>query len=178
MRSRSARSSTAWCASTATGQVVRPALLWNDVRSADAARALVDELGGARAWAQAVGVVPLAAITVAKLRWLADNEPRHADRTAAVCLPHDWLTWRLRCDEPGHRDADHRPQRRQRHRLLRRRRAAATAVDLLELALHGRRPELPNVLGPSEQTSSTGKDIRRGTRRQRRRGAGPRRRRG
>ncbi|MGB9222916.1 FGGY family carbohydrate kinase, partial [Mycobacterium sp.] len=28
-----------------TGQVVRPALLWNDVRSADAARALVDELG-------------------------------------------------------------------------------------------------------------------------------------
>lgn len=81
-----------------TGAVVRPALLWNDVRSADAAHALVRELGGARAWAQAVGVVPLAAITVAKLRWLADHEPRHADRTAAVCLPHDWLTWRLRGD--------------------------------------------------------------------------------
>lgn len=30
----------------ATGRVVRPALLWNDVRSADAARALVRELGG------------------------------------------------------------------------------------------------------------------------------------
>ncbi len=81
-----------------TGQVVRPALLWNDVRSADAARVLVDELGGPSAWAQAVGVVPLAAITVSKLRWLADNEPQLADRTAAVCLPHDWLTWRLRGD--------------------------------------------------------------------------------
>ena len=91
------------------GDVVRPALLWNDVRSADAALALVDELGGPRAWADAVGVVPLAAITVAKLRWLADHEPANADRTAAVCLPHDWLTWRLRGDtDIG--ATHHRPQ--------------------------------------------------------------------
>jgi xylulokinase len=34
-------------------------------------------------------------VTVAKLRWLAEHEPDHAARTAAVCLPHDWLTWRL-----------------------------------------------------------------------------------
>ena len=78
-----------------TGAVVRPALLWNDIRSAAAADELVRELGGAQRWAQAVGVVPLAAITVAKLRWLAANEPGNADRTAAVCLPHDWLTWQL-----------------------------------------------------------------------------------
>ena len=30
-----------------------------------------------------------------KLRWLAEHEPDAAARTAAVCLPHDWLTWRL-----------------------------------------------------------------------------------
>ena len=30
-----------------------------------------------------------------KLRWLARAEPQHAARTAAVCLPHDWLTWQL-----------------------------------------------------------------------------------
>jgi xylulokinase len=81
------------------GQVVRPALLWNDVRSADAAADLVAELGagldGATAWARAVGVVPVASITVTKLRWLAQHEPANAARTAAVCLPHDWLTWRL-----------------------------------------------------------------------------------
>jgi xylulokinase len=34
-------------------------------------------------------------LTVTKLRWLADHEPEHADRIAAVALPHDWLTWRL-----------------------------------------------------------------------------------
>ena len=76
------------------GEVVRPALLWNDTRSAAAAAALVDELG-ARTWADAVGTVPVASITVSKLRWLAEHEPDGADRTAAVCLPHDWLTWRL-----------------------------------------------------------------------------------
>lgn len=137
-----------------TGQTVRPALLWNDVRSAEAALALVDELGGARAWAQAVGVVPLAAITVAKLRWLADNEPRHADRAAAVCLPHDWLTWRLRdgadiaslttdrsdASGTGYYDAGSGEYR----------------FDLLELALRGRRPKVPAVLGPSEPLAGDG----------------------
>jgi xylulokinase len=80
----------------AGGAVVRPALLWNDTRSGGAAADLTAELpGGARAWADAVGLVPVASFTVTKLRWLADHEPEHAARTAAVCLPHDWLTWRL-----------------------------------------------------------------------------------
>jgi xylulokinase len=77
------------------GEVVRPALLWNDTRSAGAAAQLTTELGGARWWADAVGLVPVASFTVTKLRWLAEHEPANADRTAAVCLPHDWLTWRL-----------------------------------------------------------------------------------
>ena len=137
-----------------TARVVRPALLWHDLRSADAANALVEELGGARTWAEAVGVMPLAAITVAKLRWLADNEPQHADRTAAVCLPHDWLTWRLRGDADiaalttdrsdasgtGYFDAASDNYR----------------YDLLELGMRGRRPELPTVLGPSDSTIGGG----------------------
>jgi xylulokinase len=81
------------------GEVLRPALLWNDTRSAAAASELVAELGagdgGRRAWAEAVGSIPLAAFTVTKLRWLAEHEPATVRRTAAVCLPHDWLTWRL-----------------------------------------------------------------------------------
>ena len=39
--------------------------------------------------------MPLASFTVTKLRWLAEHEPEAAARTAAVVLPHDWLTWRL-----------------------------------------------------------------------------------
>ena len=77
------------------GAVVRPALLWNDTRSAGAAADLVAELG-AQEWADAVGSVPVASFTVTKLRWLADHETDNAAATAAVCLPHDWLTWRLR----------------------------------------------------------------------------------
>jgi xylulokinase len=77
-----------------SGGVVRPALLWNDVRSAGAADDLVAELG-AQAWADATGSVPVASFTVTKLRWLARHEPEHLAATAAVCLPHDWLTWRL-----------------------------------------------------------------------------------
>ena len=74
--------------------VVRPALLWNDVRSADAAADLVDELG-AGAWAEATGVVPVAATTVSKLRWVARHEPESLARARTCVLPHDWLTGRV-----------------------------------------------------------------------------------
>ncbi len=76
------------------GAVVRPALLWNDTRSASAACDLVAELG-AEQWVNATGNVPVASFTATKLRWLRDNEPHNAQRTAAVALPHDYLTWRL-----------------------------------------------------------------------------------
>src|SRR5439155_14533735 len=77
------------------GQVIRPALLWNDVRSAPQARALISELGGPERWASQTGSVPTASFTVTKLRWLAEHEPANARRVATVMLPHDWLTWRL-----------------------------------------------------------------------------------
>ena len=84
------------------GEVIRPALLWNDTRSAEAARELVLERGdgdseaGARWWAHATGLVPVASFTITKLRWLADNEPESARKIAAICLPHDWLSWKIR----------------------------------------------------------------------------------
>jgi xylulokinase len=77
------------------GRVVRPALLWNDTRSAGAARALIEEFG-ASDLAERTGSVPVASFTATKLRWLRDTEPDAAAAVAAVALPHDWLTWRLR----------------------------------------------------------------------------------
>ncbi len=130
-----------------SGDLVRPALLWNDNRSAPQAAALIEELGGPRAWAEAVGLVPVASFTVTKARWVADHEPDNAARTAAVCLPHDWLSWRLlgapgldalttdRGDASGTGWFDARSD--------------TYRDDLVELALgHGAR--LPRVLGPSE----------------------------
>ncbi|HEV7871445.1 MAG TPA: xylulokinase [Modestobacter sp.] len=134
------------------GEVVRPALLWNDTRSAQAATNLIAELGpgesGRHAWADAVGLVPVASFTVTKLRWLAEHEPANAARTAAVCLPHDWLTWRL----AGAPALD---------RLVTDRGDAsgtgywspaeeAYRLDLLERAF-GRSVVLPRVLGPAER---------------------------
>jgi xylulokinase len=83
------------------GAVVREALLWNDTRSAPDAADLIAELGGPGAWADRIGLVPVASFTVTKLRWLARCEPDNARRTSEVLLPHDWLTWRLRGGGPG-----------------------------------------------------------------------------
>jgi xylulokinase len=80
---------------SADGEVIRPALLWNDTRSAGAAAALIAEFG-AEELARRTGSVPVASFTATKLRWLRDAEPDNAARVAAVALPHDWLTWRLR----------------------------------------------------------------------------------
>ena len=77
------------------GEVVRPALLWNDGRSARAADDLVEELGGPGVWADAIGNVPVAGFTITKLRWFSEHEPDLASRARGVMLPHDWLTWRL-----------------------------------------------------------------------------------
>ena len=77
------------------GAVVRPAMLWNDVKSAPQAAELVTEFGGAAEWAARTGSVPTMSFTVTKLRWLAEREPGNAARVHRVVLPHDWLTWRL-----------------------------------------------------------------------------------
>jgi len=139
-----------------SGAVVRPALLWNDTRSAGAAADLIEELGGGEAgraaWAEAVGTVPVASLTVTKLRWLAHHEPEAAGRTAAVCLPHDWLTWRL----GGAAGLD--------ALVTDRGDASGTGYfspveetyrrDLLDRAL-GHDAVLPRVLGPADPAGST-----------------------
>ena len=85
----------------AAGEVIRDALLWNDTRSADAAAQLAQEFPDI---VQRTGSRPVASFTATKLRWLADAEPDAAARVAAVALPHDWLTWRLRGFGPNNPD--------------------------------------------------------------------------
>jgi xylulokinase len=154
------------------GAVVRPALLWNDTRSGGAAADLVTDLpGGAGAWADAVGLVPVASFTVAKLRWLADHEPASAARTAAVCLPHDWLTWRLAGGPPTGGPTGHGPTGRRAGGpgldalVTDRGDASGTGYwsartgtyrrDLLGLALGREDPVLPRVLAPAEAAGRT-----------------------
>lgn len=76
------------------GAVVRPALLWNDTRSSQEAEDLIARFG-AGPLVERTGSLPVAALTSSKLLWVSRHEPDHAKRIAAVCLPHDYLSWRL-----------------------------------------------------------------------------------
>ncbi|TXK15736.1 xylulokinase [Microbacterium saccharophilum] len=135
----------------ADGDVIRPALLWNDTRSAGAARDLIAEIG-AEEYARRTGVVPVASFTATKLRWLRDHEPDAAARVAAVALPHDWLTWRLRGYGPENPRLD--------ELVTDRSDASGTAYwgpdgydrDLLVAAL-GHGATLPRVLGADESVT-------------------------
>lgn len=77
------------------GEVVRPALLWNDTRSADAATALIEEMGGPQASVEEIGSLMVASFTASKLRWVRDEEPENAQRAASVLLPHDYVSLHL-----------------------------------------------------------------------------------
>ena len=76
----------------AAGAVIRPALLWNDTRSAKEADDLNREIPNI---AELSGSALVASFTASKVRWLADHESENAKRVAAICLPHDWLSWKL-----------------------------------------------------------------------------------
>ena len=77
------------------GKVIRPALLWNDTRSAAEAEELNSEMGGGSGIASAVGSALVASFTASKVRWLAKNEKENAARVAIVALPHDWISWKI-----------------------------------------------------------------------------------
>ena len=132
------------------GAVVRPALLWNDTRSAQDAADLVAEWGGPQAWADAVGSVPVASFTISKVRWLARHEPELAARVARVLLPHDWLTWRL-AGRPDVATTDRGDVSGTGYW------SPATGdyrLDLLELAF-GRAYDVPRVAAPHEIVGQT-----------------------
>ncbi len=144
----------------AQGEVIRPALLWNDTRSAPAAADLIAEVGAAE-YARRTGVVPVASFTATKLRWLRDAEPANAARVAAVALPHDWLTWRLL----GYGPAGHSPLGPDLTALTTDRSDASGTgywspltgdydLELVERAL-GHAAVLPRVLGPGESAGTT-----------------------
>jgi xylulokinase len=128
----------------ADGEPVRPALLWNDTRSAAETEQFVRRHGPDRL-AELTGSVPVPSFTVTKLAWLAEHEPAAADRVDRVMLPHDWVSWTLA--EPGTEPATDRGD------------ASGTGYfsprtgewlpDLLADAFGGRMPRLPRLLGPA-----------------------------
>lgn len=73
-------------------RVLRPAILWNDMRSIAECRELNDRAPQLRAVA---GNVAMPGFTAPSLMWVARNEPDIFRQTACVLLPKDYLRLRL-----------------------------------------------------------------------------------
>ena len=76
------------------GEVLRPAILWNDGRSASETAYLNDEIGRDRlsAW---TGNIAFPGFTLPKLLWVREHEKEIYARIATVLLPKDYLVYRL-----------------------------------------------------------------------------------
>ena len=137
------------------GRVVRPALLWNDTRSARQAEELIAEFGGPGEWARRTGSVPTASFTVTKLRWMAEHEPAHADRTSMVMLPHDWVTWQLALREEAGGAAQPVTDRGDASGTGYFWPAGGSWLPSLAKAALGREVELPRLAAPAETVGQT-----------------------
>jgi len=73
---------------------LRPAKLWNDTESALDAAELLRKLSGTE-WAKRTGSIPGPALTISKLAWTERTHPGMIKAAARVCLPFDYLIYRL-----------------------------------------------------------------------------------
>ncbi len=74
------------------GEVIRPAILWNDGRSYAECDVLASALPSIGTVA---GVPPMPGFTAPKLLWLSRHEPRSHARIAHILLPKDFIGWKL-----------------------------------------------------------------------------------
>jgi xylulokinase len=79
----------------AAGEVIRPALLWNDQRTAVECHEIETKAGGREALIRMVANPALTGFTAPKLLWVRKHEPRHWERVRQVLLPKDYIRYRL-----------------------------------------------------------------------------------
>ncbi|HMO87025.1 MAG TPA: xylulokinase [Lacipirellulaceae bacterium] len=77
------------------GQVIRPAILWNDQRTAAECEEIERRAGGRKRLIEMVANPALTGFTAPKILWLRNHEPKHFERTAKVLLPKDEVRRRL-----------------------------------------------------------------------------------
>ncbi len=76
------------------GEVIRPALLWNDVRTSAQCRHILETVG-LDLLRSTVGNLPLEGFTAPKLLWLREIEPENYDRLHKLLLPKDYIRYRM-----------------------------------------------------------------------------------
>jgi xylulokinase len=78
-----------------SNQVLRNAKLWNDTESHSQARVLIDLLGDPEQCYSACGNIYNSSFTASKILWLKEKEPEIFESANKICLPHDFITFKL-----------------------------------------------------------------------------------
>ncbi len=84
------------------GEVIRPAILWNDTRSFSQRKEIEDKIDR-ETLLKNVQNLPLEGFTAPKILWLKENEPENYLKLWKVILPKDYINYKLTgriCTEP------------------------------------------------------------------------------
>ena len=79
-------------------EVLRPALLWNDQRTAKQCDSILQKVGGPDRMLEMVGNLPLTGYTVPKVLWFREHEPELWRRCKRLLLPKDYIRLKLTGD--------------------------------------------------------------------------------
>src|SRR5207253_11173594 len=76
-------------------KALRPALLWNDQRTAAQCAEIEAKAGGREALIELVANPALTGFTAPKILWVREHEPKVYGRTKHVLLPKDYVRYRM-----------------------------------------------------------------------------------
>jgi xylulokinase len=74
---------------------LRPALLWNDQRTAKQCEEIESKAGGREALIELVANPALTGFTAPKILWVREHEPRVFEKTKHILLPKDYIRYRM-----------------------------------------------------------------------------------
>jgi len=77
-----------------TGEVLRPAILWNDQRTQEQCDEIHQRIGRNK-FIQITGNVALTGFTAPKILWVRENEPQVYAKVRHVLLPKDYIRFKL-----------------------------------------------------------------------------------
>ncbi len=75
--------------------VIRPAILWNDQRTAAECKEIETRVGGPERVIELVSNPALTGFTAPKILWLRNHEPENFARVKKILLPKDYIRFRL-----------------------------------------------------------------------------------
>lgn len=78
-----------------TGEPLRPAILWNDQRTASQCARIERDAGGRRKLIAMVGNPALTGFTAPKILWVREHEPKIYENTRHILLPKDYIRFRM-----------------------------------------------------------------------------------